>query len=228
MNKKIKIALADDEVLFRKGVGLMLMEEDNFDVVFQANNGVELLEYLKTCVRLPEVILIDIKMPTLNGVETTKLIVDQFPKISIIALSSYSTATFVSNMIRVGASSYVPKNASPEEMILTINKVAKTGFYYNSFMLNDIRLHKLKGNQMDKSIFDDNLLTKREIEILKLLSKQMSAAEIAKKLLLSTRTVEGHRNNLLIKTESKNSIGLVVFAFQNNIISIDDTLDFQI
>jgi DNA-binding NarL/FixJ family response regulator len=228
MNKKIKIALADDEVLFRKGVGLMLMEEDNFDVVFQANNGVELLEYLKTCVRLPEVILIDIKMPTLNGVETTKLIVAQFPKISIIALSSYSTATFVSNMIRVGASSYVPKNASPEEMILTINKVAKTGFYYNSFMLNYIRLHKLKGNQMDKSIFDDNLLTKREIEILKLLSKQMSAAEIAKKLLLSTRTVEGHRNNLLIKTESKNSIGLVVFAFQNNIISIDDTLDFQI
>jgi DNA-binding NarL/FixJ family response regulator len=228
MIKKIKIALADDEALFRRGVGLMLMEEDNFDVVFQANDGAELLEYLNTCKRLPDVILIDIKMPTLNGVEATKLIKVQFPEISIIALSSYISAIFVSNMIRVGASSYVPKNASPEEMILTINKVLQTGFYYNSFMLNYIRQHKLKSNQMDKSIFDDDLLTKREIEILRLLSKQMSAIEIAKKLQLSTRTVEGHRSNLLIKTESKNSVGLVVFAFQNNIISLDDTLDFYI
>lgn len=226
MEKKIKIALADDETLFRNGVVLLLREDENFEVVFQANNGVELMAYLNSSKQLPDVVLMDIKMPTLNGVETTKLIATQFPKISIIALSSYFTAHFVSNMIRVGASSYIPKNASPQEMVLTIKKVVETGFYYNAFMLNYIKKNKLKPNQLDRTIFDDDLLTKREIEILRLLSEQMSAVEIGKKLRLSTRTVEGHRNNLLIKTDSKNSIGLVIFAFQNNIISLDDTLNF--
>jgi DNA-binding NarL/FixJ family response regulator len=225
---KIKIALADDEVLFRRGLGLLLMEEDNIEIVFQTDNGAQLLEYLTTCKRLPDIILMDIKMPNLNGVEATKLIAMQFPKISIIALSSYVTPTFVSNMISVGASSYIPKNASLQEMVLTINKVVETGLYYNTFMLNYIKQNKLNPSQIDKCIYDDDLLTKREIEILRLLSKQMSAIEIAKKLQLSTRTVEGHRSNLLVKTESKNSIGLVVFAFQNNIISLDDTLDFNI
>jgi DNA-binding NarL/FixJ family response regulator len=225
---KIKIALADDEVLFRRGLGLLLMEEDNIEIVFQTDNGAQLLEYLTTCKRLPDIILMDIKMPKLNGVEATKLIAMQFPKISIIALSSYVTPTFVSNMISVGASSYIPKNASLQEMVLTINKVVETGLYYNTFMLNYIKQNKLNPSQIDKCIYDDDLLTKREIEILRLLSKQMSAIEIAKKLQLSTRTVEGHRSNLLVKTESKNSIGLVVFAFQNNIISLDDTLDFNI
>jgi DNA-binding NarL/FixJ family response regulator len=226
MEKKIKIALADDETLFRNGIVLLLREDENFEVVFQANNGVELMAYLNSSKQLPDVVLMDIKMPTLNGVETTKLITTQFPEISIIALSSYVTSHFVSNMIRVGASSYIPKNASPQEMILTIKKVAETGFYYNAFMLNYIKKNKLISNQLDKTIFDDDLLTKREIEILRLLSAQMSAVEIGKKLQLSTRTVEGHRNNLLIKTDSKNSIGLVIFAFQNNIISLDDTLNF--
>jgi DNA-binding NarL/FixJ family response regulator len=226
MEKKIKIALADDETLFRNGIVLLLREDENFEVVFQANNGVELMAYLNSSKQLPDVVLMDIKMPTLNGVETTKLITTQFPEISIIALSSYVTSHFVSNMIRVGASSYIPKNASPQEMILTIKKVAETGFYYNAFMLNYIKKNKLIPNQLDKTIFDDDLLTKREIEILRLLSAQMSAVEIGKKLQLSTRTVEGHRNNLLIKTDSKNSIGLVIFAFQNNIISLDDTLNF--
>jgi DNA-binding NarL/FixJ family response regulator len=228
MSRKIKIVLADDEVLFRRGLGLLLMEEDNIEVVFQADNGAELLEYLTTCKHFPDVILMDIKMPNLNGVEATKRIALQFPKINIIALSSYVTPTFVSNMINVGASSYIPKNASLQEMIVTINKVVETGFYYNAFMLNYIKQNKVNPNQNDKCVFDDNLLTKREIEILRLLSNQMSAIEIAEKLQLSTRTVEGHRRNLLIKTESKNSIGLVVFAFQNNIISLDDTLDFYI
>lgn len=226
MNKIIRIAIADDEALFRTGVSLLLRKEENFEVVFQACNGVELLEYLNNCKHLPQVILMDIKMPVLNGVETTKEIVKQFPNISIIALSSYASSSFISNMISIGASSYISKDASPQEMILTINKVVETGFYYNAFMLRFIKQNKFNPIQIDKSIFDDDLLTKRETEVLRLLSRQMSAAEIAERLQLSTRTVEGHRNNLLIKTESKNSIGLVVFAFQNNIISLDDTLDY--
>jgi DNA-binding NarL/FixJ family response regulator len=224
MSEKVKIIIADDEDLFRKGI-YYLLTEHGFDVIYEASNGADLIEYLQSITQYPEVILMDIKMPALNGVETTKQIAKQFPAIKIIALSSYITSTFISNMLQVGAASYIPKNASPDEMITTINKVIETGYYYNNFMRQHISQDKLKAVQNAKSVFDDNLLTKREYEILQLICKQKSAAEIAEFLELSPRTVEGHRNNLLLKTDSKNVAGLVVFALRNNFISLDDTIE---
>jgi DNA-binding NarL/FixJ family response regulator len=224
MKEKIKIIIADDEDLFRKGI-YYLLTEHSFDVIYEASNGADLIKYLQSITQYPEVILMDIKMPALNGVETTKQIAKQYPAIKIIALSSYITSTFISNMLQVGAASYIPKNASPHEMITTINKVIETGYYYNNFMRQHISQDKLKAVQNTKSVFDDNLLTKREYEILQLICKQKSAAEIAEFLDLSPRTVEGHRNNLLLKTDSKNVAGLVVFALRNNFISLDDTIE---
>jgi DNA-binding NarL/FixJ family response regulator len=224
MSEKAKIIIADDEDLFRKGI-YYLLTEHGFDVIYEASNGADLIDYLQSITQHPEVILMDIKMPALNGVETTKQIAKQFPAIKIIALSSYITSTFISNMLQVGAASYIPKNASPDEMITTINKVIETGYYYNNFMRQHISQDKLKAVQNAKSVFDDNLLTKREFEILQLICKQKSAAEIADFLDLSPRTVEGHRNNLLLKTDSKNVAGLVVFALRNNFISLDDTIE---
>jgi DNA-binding NarL/FixJ family response regulator len=224
MNKKIKIVVADDEDLFRNGISYLLMAND-FDVVYEASNGKDLVEFLQNTTQYPDVILMDLKMPLLNGVEATKQITSKYPDIKIIALSSYMTSTFISNMLQVGAASYIPKNASPEEMILTINKVVETGYYYNNFMRQHISQDKLKTVVNSKTIFDDNLLTKRECEILLLICKQKSATEIADLLELSPRTVEGHRNNLLMKTESKNVAGLVVYALRNNFIDLDDTTE---
>jgi DNA-binding NarL/FixJ family response regulator len=224
MNKKIKIVVADDEDLFRNGISYLLMAND-FDVVYEASNGKDLVAFLQNTTQYPDVILMDLKMPLLNGVEATKQITSKYPDIKIIALSSYMTSTFISNMLQVGAASYIPKNASPEEMILTINKVVETGYYYNNFMRQHISQDKLKTVVNSKTIFDDNLLTKRECEILLLICKQKSATEIADLLQLSPRTVEGHRNNLLMKTESKNVAGLVVYALRNNFIDLDDTTE---
>jgi DNA-binding NarL/FixJ family response regulator len=224
MSKKIKIVVADDEDLFRNGISYLLMAND-FDVIYEASNGKDLIEFLQNAALYPDVILMDIKMPLLNGVEATKQIATQYPDIKIIALSSYITSTFISNMLQVGAASYIPKNASPEEMITTINNVVETGYYYNNFMRQHISQDKLKTIVNTKTIFDDNLLTKREYEILLLICKQKSATEIADLLELSPRTVEGHRNNLLMKTESKNVAGLVVYAIRNNFIDLDDTTE---
>lgn len=214
---KIKLLLADDEELFRKGISFLLQRQDNIQILYEANNGSEVVEYLKSSSIHPDIILMDLKMPMLNGVEATKLINKEFPSIKIIALTSYNTKSFIANMIEIGAASYIVKNSSPEEMITTINQVIEKGFYYNEEVLNVIQDNLITNNRKN-IFFEDIILTKREREILELICYQNSTQQIADKLFISPRTVEGHRNNLLLKTDSQNSAGLVVFAIQNKIV----------
>jgi len=223
MSQIIKMILADDELLFRKGVVFMLEREKNIEIMFEASNGEELVNYLnENQDNLPDIILMDLKMPLVNGVEATKKVHKKYPSIKIIALTSYDTKPFIINMIQEGASSYLVKNASPFEMINTINEVALKGFYYNELIMSIIQDGQVFGNKKTKSSFDDDYLTSREKEILELICLQQSTNEIAEKLFISPRTVEGHRNNLLLKTESKNIAGLVVYAIQNKIVSINN------
>ena len=168
----------------------------------------------------PDIILMDLKMPNLNGVEATKIIQKEYPEIKIIALTSYDSKSFINNMIQVGASSYLIKNATPTEMIFTINEVAKNGFYYNDSVLQTINDCIVPLPKNTKSSFDEDFLTSREKEVLELICKQFNTQEIADKIFISPRTVEGHRTNLLLKTECKNIAGLVVYAIQNKIIDI--------
>lgn len=221
MKNVVKIALVDDEILFRKGILFLLDREENINVVFEAANGQELLEALHDeNVNVPDIIIMDLKMPEINGVEATKIIHTSFPDIKIIALTSYQTKSFIANMIAVGAVAYLIKNATPQELLFTINEVAEKGFYYAEDVLKIIQEDSLNSKKM-KSVFDANFLTTREIEVLGLICAQKSTAEIAEILFISPRTVEGHRNNLLLKTESKNSAGLVVFAVQNDLMLFD-------
>lgn len=220
--RKIKILLADDEVLFRKGIAFLLEHEENFEIVFEASNGNEVIDYLKVSQDYPDIILMDLKMPDLNGVEATKIISKEFPFVKIIALTSYNTKSFIANMIEVGACSYLVKNASPLEMITTINEVSDKGFYYDQNVLNVINEDITKSKIITKSILDNDYITPREKEVLECICKQMNAAEISEKLFISPRTVDGHRNSLLLKTESKNVAGLVVFALQNKIIDLKE------
>jgi DNA-binding NarL/FixJ family response regulator len=222
MDNIIKIVLADDEELFRKGIYFLLQREKNIEVVFEASNGAEIIDYLKTCETQPDIILMDLKMPGINGVEATKIIHKEFSDVKIIALTSYNTKSFIANMINVGAVSYLVKNASPSEMVETINEVSKKGFYYNNAVLEVIQDDILSGNKSNKSAFDDEFLTSREREVLTLICQQLSTNEIAEKLFISSRTVEGHRTNLMLKTESKNIAGLVVYAIQNKLLLTDE------
>lgn len=216
MNDAIKIVLVDDEVLFRKGISFLLQRESNIEIVFEASDGEELISYLNKTAAKPDIIIMDLKMPVLNGVEATKIIRKIFPEIKIIALTSYDTKSFIANMIQVGAVAYLIKNTTPKALLHTINQVAKKGFYYNENVLETIK-ETILSSKKPKSNLETGFLSPREIEILQLICQQKTTAEIAEELFLSPRTVEGHRNNLLLKTESRNIAGLVVYAIQNEI-----------
>jgi len=227
MPQQINIALADDEQLFREGIRFLLEREPNFNVIFDAQNGQELVDFLAKTTQKPDIILMDLKMPILNGVEATKEIQKNYPEIKIITLSSYDNKSFITNMISVGASSYLLKNTSPKTVIFTINEVFEKGYYYNE------HVRKIINNNIDsssgkkiKSHLDKKYLTERETEVLELICKEYTTQEIAEQLFLSPRTVEGHRKNLLEKTESKNMAGLVIYGIQKEVIEI--TTDFDI
>jgi DNA-binding NarL/FixJ family response regulator len=217
MSKKIKIVLVDDEALIRKGVKAILEQEDNFEIVEEFENGSVFVDYIESIKELPDIVLMDVKMPSLNGVEATKNLTARFPDLKIIALSNYNSEVFISNMLEVGAVCYISKSASPDEIVRNINLVYKNGFYYNDSIMD----YMIDNTPKNKSFFDSAFLTERESEVLQLICKQKSSTEIGEELFISPRTVDGHRNNLLFKTESKNIVGLVVFAIQNNFFSTD-------
>lgn len=227
MKNNIKIVLADDEQLFRQGLKAILENNKNIEVIFDAENGEELIMLLRQANELPEIVITDLKMPKLNGVEVTKLIRKEFPDIKVIALTSYFSKPFILNMISIGAVAYLAKNSTPNLMIKTIEEVANKGFYYGQEVIQFI--HENLTNPNDKKVksnFDTSYFTKREIEVLELICQQSTTNDIAEKLFISPRTVEGHRNNLLLKTESKNVAGLVIYGLKNKLVSLEkDSFD---
>ncbi|QTD36644.1 response regulator transcription factor [Polaribacter batillariae] len=219
--KKINIVIADDEELFRSGIRFLLQKVANFNVIFEAENGQEIIDFISTTEEFPDIILMDLKMPELNGVEATKIIHKTHPNIKIIALTSYDGKSFITNMIDVGASSYLLKNTSPKNVIHTIKEVHEKGFYYDEKVLKIIHENIISSSgKRIKSDLDKKLLSNREIDVLELICQQFTTPEIAEKLFISPRTVEGHRNNLLLKTQSKNVAGLVIYGIQKKLIEI--------
>ena len=209
--------LADDEELFRAGVALILSRDPEIEIVYQAENGQQLLDFLATQEILPDIVVTDIRMPELNGVEATKLLRKLYPEIGVIALTTYNTRPFIRNMINVGASAYLVKNSAPSLMLNTVKKVFHRGFYYDTYVMEVLNA-KYIGSKNEKSAYDADFLTDRESEILTLICKEYITSEIAEQLHISPRTVEVHRKNLLVKTGVKNIAGLVVFAIQNGLV----------
>jgi len=219
----LKLILADDEPLFRSGISFILQREADIDIIFEASDGSELLEYLKSGKERPDIIIMDLKMPLLNGVDCTKIVTEEYPDIKVIALTSYNTKLFIANMIHTGAASYLVKNTTPKNLLTTIREVAAKGYYYDEHTMEVIK-EDLKAVKATRSNFHNLELTGREKEIIKLICMQYSTKEIADKLFINHRTVEGHRNNLMLKTQSRNIAGLVVFALQNEILTLQDII----
>ncbi|MEO1448313.1 MAG: response regulator transcription factor [Bacteroidota bacterium] len=213
-----RIALTDDETLFRKGMRILIEGFEDMEVVMEAGNGRELLDQLATADPLPDIALLDLNMPELNGVETAKALQKQFPALKVIILSTYFSKKFIINMIELGASGYLPKNSLPEEVERTLREVADKGFSYGDEVMTVIRENLVK-KERPKPTFAPQL-TEREKEVLQLICEQHTAAEIADKLFISRRTVDGHRNNLLQKLGCRNTAGLVVYALQHQLVNI--------
>ena len=220
MNNIIKLALVDDEQLFRNGIHLLSKNIIGLEVKYEFRNGLELIDFLESNIEVPDIVLMDLNMPGLDGIETSKRIIEYHSDIKIIILSTYFSKSFVIHMLEMGVASYLPKDSSPELFETTIREVFKNGFYYYDKIQEIIKsnfLNPIKTNKISIEV----QLTKRELEILTLICNQFTNGEIAKKLFLSPRTVEGHRRNLLSKLNCKNTAGLVAYAIQHKLIKID-------
>lgn len=216
----IRLGMADDESLFRKGMALLIQSFENIDLILEAQDGNDLLKQLSSSDSLPDILLLDLKMPGLNGIETVKILGSQFPDIKVIILSTYFSKAFVVNMIELGVSAYLPKNSSPETVESTIKNVHEKSFYYSEDVMTMIRENMMDKKRQGQASFVVQL-TDREKEILQMICEQFTNTEIGEKLFISSRTVEGHRNNLLQKLNCRNTAGLVAFAIQNNLVKVD-------
>lgn len=211
--KNITIALADDQLLFKQSLGMLISGVPEFELLFDAENGMLFLDQLKLMKKGPEIALIDIEMPEMDGMELLEIIKKEYPDIKVLILSAHSNERLISRLIQMGACGYLLKNCDKEELITAIYSVHKNGFYINQ---NTLKAIQNSGNNRKMTLKDLSIgngdLTQREIEVLQLICQQFNNTEIAEKLFLSPRTVEGHRNNLLLKAGVKNTAGLVLFA----------------
>ena len=214
---KIKIAIADDYKIYRDGLKVGLAGDDNLEVVLEADNGEDLLNGLETA--KPDVIIMDLKMPIMDGMEATKEVRKRFNAIKVLVVTMYEDDKFIIHLMENGANGYLLKNAEPDEILKSIYAVHENGYYFND-LVNKALLKKLvlKGN-FKPSFNQDVEFTERELEVLKLICEEKTAAEIAKDIFLSPRSVEGIRQRLIEKVGVRNTAGLVMFAIKNGIVN---------
>lgn len=212
----IKVAIADDHKIFRKGVILSLRPFTNIKFVQEAENGNELIEGLAESA--PDVILMDLRMPVKDGIETTKYIAKTYPNIHIVVLTMFEDERFVSHLMEIGANGYLLKSADPSEIRRAIMEVFEKGYYLNNFV-NRILLKKSHAKQkVIPTLSSEITLTDRERDVIKYICMEFTASEIAQKMEVSPRTVEAIKDRLMEKFGTKNTAGLVFYAVKNNLI----------
>jgi DNA-binding NarL/FixJ family response regulator len=213
------VALADDHVLLRNGLASLLQDLD-YEVVFEADNGQQFIDKLKTHT-LPQVVLMDINMPQMDGYDTTLWLKKNHPNIKVLALSMFNDENAIIRMLKSGAKGYLLKDSSPAELKSAIQAITTKGFYYSELVTGTL-IHTI--NHMDdpeNSALKEVLgLNERELEFLKLICTELTFKEIAEKMHISPRTVDGYRDALLEKLQCKTRIGLVIFAIKNGIVVV--------
>jgi len=212
----IKVAIADDHKIFRKGVILSLRPFTNLKFVQEAENGEDLLQGIPASE--PDVILMDLRMPLKDGIETTKMLSKQYPHIHVIVLSMYEDEKFVYHLMENGAHGYLLKNAEPQEIRRAVMEVQEKGYYLNNFV-NKILLKRSHAKQkVVPTLTNEITLNDKERDVLKYICMELTAQEIAQKMGISPRTVEAIKDRLMERFGSKNTAGLVFFAVKNNLV----------
>jgi DNA-binding NarL/FixJ family response regulator len=217
-SEKINIAIVDDQQLFRQGMISLLREFKELNIVFEAANGEELMEKLKSKEPQPSVILLDIEMPVMDGFETAALLKQKYPDIRIIILTMHDEEQMIIHLVEVGAHGFLPKNEDIEHVVDAIYAVHENGYYFN----DKISRAMVKGLVRTKKIqpkFKSPGLSERELEILELICKEFTSIEIGDKVGLSARTVDNHRLNILKKIGARNTVGMVMYALKKGLIT---------
>lgn len=211
---KIRVALVDDHALLRKGLA-SLLEEKGFDIVMQADNGED---FTKMCTdkTAPEVLLLDIAMPLMDGYETANWMRTHFPETRVLALSVFDEESAIIKMLQNGARGYVLKDCEPEELVMAIEAVAAKG-YYSSDLVSSKLIHSVQGTGDAARTLD---LTEKELQFLRLNCSEKTYKEIALEMDLSPRTVDGYRDSVFEKLGIKSRVGLAIYAIKNRLVYV--------
>ena len=212
----LQIALVDDHTLFRNGLKLLLGNSPRYNVMLEASNGRDFIDSLAVG-NTPDVVLMDINMPVMNGIEATKAAVEKVPGLKIIALSMFGEEDYYYEMINAGAKGFLLKNSDIKDVTEAIEQVAAGNNYFAPEVLYNVIK---RFNPHREAEPDTTTLSKREHQVLQGICKGLSNQEIADTLFISKRTVDKHRSNLLSKTNSKNTAELIMYAIKNKLISI--------
>ena len=219
MPDKKYIAIADDHTMFRKGLIALINLFPNYQVLFDAANGKDLIHQINPK-KLPEIILLDINMPEMDGYATAEWVTANYPGIKILALSTMDAETSIIKMIKCGAKGYVLKDAEPGELKLAFDEVLSRGYFYNELITRKVigSINLLTDTNSSASTFIK--LTEKDIEFLRFVCTELTYKEIADRMHVSTRTIESHRDTLCEKLDIKTRVGLVLYALKNNLVKL--------
>ena len=215
---RTNIAIADDHKLFREGLTELLSKQKELNVLGGAGNREELLEIIVK--NKINVVIMDIDMGEISGIDLTEEILQKYPYLNVLALSMHGDKNYIVKMLEVGAKGYILKNAGKEEMLNAIHTVANGNTYLSSQVSSKLIEHIINPVGGGSKQSENVPITDREIEVLKLIADEYSNSEIAEKLFISVRTVDTHRRNLLEKLGVKNTAGLVKYAIQNRLLNL--------
>ncbi len=214
----IKLALVDDHNLFRQGIKMLLQDMPDVELVIEASNGREFVDSLDKVV--PDVLLLDLDMPEMDGIATAKVIRQRGLEIGIINLTMYDDAQMIAHLMELRANGDLLKDTSEEELNKAIHSVYETQCYFNDFVSKALLTGVRNKRKAEPKIGTQIELTRRESEVLQLICEELTTQEMADKLCLSPRTVEGHRQNLIEKFGVKNTAGLIIRAIKLGFVSV--------
>ncbi|HPR85588.1 MAG TPA: response regulator transcription factor [Prolixibacteraceae bacterium] len=212
---KRSVVIVDDHTLFRNGLRILVNTMDDYQVVGEASNGKQFLELLEQ--GAPDLVLLDINMPVMDGIEAATIAQKQNPNLKIITLSMYGEEDYYYKMVNAGVKGFLLKNSDIKEVKTALDVVYDGGSFFSSELLQNL-VNSLKSSSKSKEIHAE--LSEREMEILILICQGLSNQEIGDKLFISKRTVDKHRANILEKSESKNTAQLVVYAIKNKLVEL--------
>lgn len=215
-----KILLVEDHQIVRDGIKALLTGATGIEISGEASSASELMEILK--VHTPDIVIMDISLPDISGIEATKILSDDYPYIKVLILSMHTGEDFIFNAIKAGARGYLPKNTTRKELIDALTAISNGNEYFSESVSNIILKSYIKKAKSDEKEpeKDEDKLTQREMEILKLFASGLANQEIADKLFISIRTVESHKNHIMQKLELNSTVDLIKFAIKNKIIEI--------
>jgi DNA-binding NarL/FixJ family response regulator len=219
MNFKPSVALVDDHVLLRNGLANLIRSFGEYSVLFEAGNGNDFIRQLKPRT-LPDIVLLDINMPDMDGYDTALWIRRHHPEIKILALSMYDTDNSIIRMLKNGVKGYILKDADPTELKVALASVVSKGFYYSELVTGKL-IHTINAFDVsDHQVRHVLRLNDRELEFLKLACTECTYKEIAEQMYLSPRTIDGYRDTLFEKLNVRTRVGLVLYAIRNGIVAL--------